>query len=162
MFTLADIRFIAIQIERNGEAVYLKASQRAADPQVAGLLEHMAEQENAHARWFAQLDVGRPFTPKDRQIHDLGRDLLKSMMAQQTFSLDENRLSAATELKEVLNQSLELEEDTILFYEMLYSFLDHSETMLQLERIINEERSHIDQLNEMNKMLNSADRDTSI
>jgi rubrerythrin len=156
MFTFSDIRNIAIQIEQNGEAVYRRAASTAGNPQIAHWLEIMAEQEAEHARWFEQLEVRRSLEPKDRRVHEFGYELLRSMMVQQTFSLDDQRLSAAAKIEDILNQSIEFENDTILFYELLYTFLDNSETMGKLEEIIDEERSHINRLNEIAKMIQSS------
>jgi len=149
MFTFADIRDIAIQIERNGEAVYRRTAKNAQDLNVARMLEWLAEEEARHAQWFESLPLLRAFEPQDDQIHNLGRELLQGMMAQQTFSLDPARLSDASEINALLRDAIEFENDTILFYEMLYSFLDDSQTMHQLEQIIAEEGAHVAQLKEI-------------
>lgn len=149
MFTLADICNIAIQIERNGESTYREAAGIARLPEVAKLLEMMAEDEAKHARWFEQIDVNQEFSDKDKHIAEMGRKLLQEMMSPQTFSLDKGSLATAEHPQDVLHQSIEFENDTILFYEMLFGFLDDEQTKLQLERIITEERSHIDKLNEI-------------
>jgi rubrerythrin len=149
MFTLADIRDLAIQIERNGESSYRAAARKAEDNRVADLLKKLAEQEKEHLRWFEQLDAEQEFAPENDRINRMGQDLLAEMMDGQTFSLDEEQVAGATDLLDVVRQSIEFERDTILFYEMLYSFLDHSETMTHLERIIDEERSHIEILNDI-------------
>lgn len=149
MFTLMDIRDIAIQIERNGAAAYDRASEIAGDPDVAHLLRLMADQEKDHSRWFEQLKVPKALARGDRQILEMGRELLQNIMARQTFSLDVGRLADAQDIHEVLRQSREFENDTILFYEMLCGFLDDPVSVRQLERIIEEERVHIEQLEKM-------------
>lgn len=156
MFTMKDICDIAIQIERNGEAAYRRASQNAADPQVARLLEIMADQERDHAHWFEHVNPACRMQPQDGQVAEMGRELLQNIMAQQTFSLDAQRLAGSADLCDVLQQSMEFENDTILFYEMLHGFLDDAHTMQQLERIIEEERAHIDQLENMAAMVGST------
>ena len=156
MFTLADIRDIAIQIERNGENAYLHAAKMAADARVAQLLTKLAEQEKEHIRWFERLDVNRVIAPKDDQMNRFGQELLREMMGGQTFSLEADELAAEPDLQAIIERSIEFEKDTILFYEMLYSFLDHSETMQQLERVIIEERSHIELLKEVAKKVDAS------
>ena len=153
MFKVSDIRDLAIQIERNGEAAYLRAAEKSTNDRIARLLKQLAEQEKEHRRWFEQLDVGDDISLKDDQIKRVGEDLLREMLEGQTFSLDEDHLADAAELKAVIEQSIEFENDTILFYEMLYGFLDDSATMAQLERIIHQERSHIDLLNDIAEKL---------
>ena len=149
MFTLADICDIAIQIERNGESAYRSAAERNRSPEVVKLLEMLAEDEARHARWFEQLDVCQAFTGDDGEIAEMGKELLQEMMAPHTFSLDEGKLAAAENPMDIIEQSIEFENDTILFYEMLYGFLDNDQTKQHLERIIEEERSHIEKLNEI-------------
>ncbi len=150
MFTIADVRDIAIQIERNGEAAYLQARESVDDPESARLLGLMADQEREHARWFEQLQLPQDPERQDPQIAQMGRELLQNITAKQTFSLDVDQLIAAEEIHNVLQQAQEFEKDTILFYEMLFDFLDEGvAARRQLERIIEEERTHIVQLEKM-------------
>lgn len=149
MFTLSDIRDIALQIERNGENTYRFAAKSARASKIAHLLLEMAEEEKKHAKWFESIDVLVHFVAKDPRIEEMGRELLQKMMAQQTFSLDAARLATTQDVQELLDHSIEFENDTILFYQMLHSFLDDSITMAQLERIIGEEQAHIEKLKEI-------------
>lgn len=149
MFNLSDIRDIAIQIERNGENTYRCASRNATDPEVAHLLRSMAGEEKEHLQWFEKLEVAPLSGRGDPQVAEMGRELLQNIMDRQTFSLDEDRLAQAADIYDVLRQSREFENDTILFYEMLRDFLDDSITAKQLDRIIEEERAHIHQLEKM-------------
>ena len=58
-------------------------------------------------------------------------------------------LENANEPGELITQSIELEQDTILFYEILLDFLDNDQTIEQLKIIIQEERNHIKKLEAM-------------
>lgn len=159
MFTLMDIRNIAIQIEQNGEASYRDAAESTDHSEIARIFEMMAADEQKHAQWFEKMIVPTETAPKDARIEEMGRELLQGMMAQQTFSLQQEQLAAAQDALDALRQSIEFENDTILFYEMLHSFLDDTATMRQIELIIEEERTHIDKLNEIIRMLD-AERQT--
>lgn len=160
MFTLVDIRNIAIQIEQNGEASYRHAAQNTNHSEIAKLFEMMAADEQKHAQWFERMAVAEKTIAKDAQIEEMGRELLQGMMAQQTFSLQRERLAAAVDVLDALRQSIEFENDTVLFYEMLHSFLDDSDTMRQIELIIEEERSHIAKLYEIIRMVESERQST--
>ena len=149
MFTLSDICEIALQIERNGESVYRRAAQDSRTAKIARLLTEMADEEQKHARWFEHLNGSMPLIAEDPRIEQMGKDLLQKMMIQQTFSLDESRLAATREVQELLDQAIEFENDTILFYQMLHSFMDDSAAMAQLELIIEEEQAHIKKLKEL-------------
>lgn len=146
MFTIGDIRNIAIQIERNGEATYRNASKAAKNPQVAEVLAWMADEEKHHAKWFSNLQSSKKLTPEQQEIELVGRTLLQDMIRGNNFLLDENELQNAKNVEEVVAKSKTFELDTILFYEFLIGFLDDQEAIEQLRRIIEEERNHIKQL----------------
>jgi rubrerythrin len=146
MFTVADIRNIAVQIEKNGEEVYRKAGMAAKDPDIARVLARMAEEERAHAQWFARIAPDRALTDEERKIEDMGASLLSDMIKGNAFLLDEKDLAIAGTVAEVIARAQGFEEDTILFYEFLLGLLDDEESTRQVLRIIAEERNHIVQL----------------
>ena len=146
MFTIEDIRDIAIQIERNGEETYRNASKAAKDPEVAKMLAWMAEEEKIHAKWFSGLKSNKKLTPEQQEMEVMGRTLLQDMIKGNNFLLNENELQNAKTVEEVITRSRSFELDTILFYEFLIGFLDDQEAIIQLKRIIDEERNHIKQL----------------
>jgi rubrerythrin len=149
MFTFGDIKNIAIQIERNGEDSYLKASKVSTDPKITEMLLWMAEQEQKHANWFTNLKSSKPLTAEQKEMEDVGQTLLQDMVKGNDFLLDEKNLETSGSVKEVLEISISFEEDTILFYQFLLDFLDDKEDQKQLQRIIAEEQSHIAQLEQM-------------
>lgn len=147
MFTISDICNIAIQIERNGEKTYRAASKRTDNAQLAKVLQWMADEEERHAQWFKALDAeSKTLTGRREEIETMGRSLLQEMMKGQTFSLDDGRLLATRDILDLLSQSVDFERDTILFYEMLQSFIDDEETLVHLNNVIAEERGHVVQL----------------
>ncbi len=149
MFTVADIRNIAIQIELNGEKTYRKASKESADPEMAEMFEKMADDEKRHAQWFDSLQSQKPLTEEQREMEAMGRTILQEMVKNQTFSLEQSKLENVDSVTELLKKSRGFEQDTILFYELLSGFIEEKETMEQLESIITEERRHFDELSEM-------------
>jgi len=146
MFTLNDIRNIAIQIEHNGEQIYRSAGRRAHDPQLAYMFNWMADEEMHHAQWFKALQVPSQKSLEHDEIETMGRSLLQEMVKDQTFSLEDQQLQSITDISGLLALSLEFEHDTILFYEMLRAFIEATETIEQLNLIIAEEHGHVQQL----------------
>ncbi len=69
MFTIGDIRNIAIQIERNGEETYREASKVAKDSDVVEMLVWMADEEQRHAKWFSDLRSAKPI-PRSIPLSD--------------------------------------------------------------------------------------------
>lgn len=147
MFTREDVRDIAVQIEHNAETSYRQASRKAKNARIAQTLEWMADQEKNHAQWFARLAPLPNIAVQNRELAEMGRELLLGSIQNQTFSLDPGEIAEMEQIQEVLEKSIEFENDTILFYEMLLGFMDDSATMRQLEVIIEEERKHIDTIN---------------
>jgi rubrerythrin len=146
MFTLNDICDIAIQIERNGERIYREAGKRSDDLRMAQLFNWMADEERRHGQWFQDLRLPSRVSPEHEEIESMGRSLLQEMMENQSFSLEDNRMLTVIDLSSLLDLSIEFEQDTIMFYEMLRSFIDEAETGEQLDRVIAEELGHVRQL----------------
>ncbi|MFT5701362.1 MAG: rubrerythrin [Desulforhopalus sp.] len=154
MFTFGDVKNIAVQIERNGEESYLKASKVSTDPKVTEMLLWMAEQERKHANWFSSLKSSKPLTAEQKTMEAVGQTLLQDMVKGNDFLLEDKNLEKSKSVKEVLDISISFEEDTILFYNFLVDFLDDEEDREQLQRIIAEEQSHITQLEQMLAKIN--------
>lgn len=160
MFTLADVRNIAVQIEENGEASYRRAAGRAREAEMARILTWMAEEERQHAELFTAIIDERPLSTEQRELEAMGRALLQDIVRSQTFSLDEEQLDQTVDLDQLLAQSLEFEKDTIDFYEFLAGFLDDPQAISQINAIIEQERGHVKQLTQMRTLTQSqATRD---
>ena len=149
MFTLADIREIAVQIEKNGEAAYRKAAEMVQDSAVSEIFIWMAEEERAHRSFFKSIESSEPISEEQRELEVMGRQLLQEMVADQTFSIDKEMLVESGDFAEALSQAQMLEKDTIMFYEFLLNLVSDDEAREQLELIIEEEKRHIEQLEVM-------------
>lgn len=149
MFTLADIRNIAIQIEKNGEASYRQAAKSVTDDQLAEAFERMADEEKRHAEWFAALETDKELTEEQREMEEVGKTILQEMVKDRTFSLEQSQLEKVENFQELVRQSKGFEQDTILFYEMLSGFIDDEESAAKLNVIIAEEKRHMEELEEL-------------
>ena len=149
MFTIDDIREIAIQIEKNGEQAYRRAAAAADRPDIAALFGKMADEERQHAEWFASIRSKRQLSGDELELEQMGRRLLREMVADQTFSLDQEELRQAGDIEESLERARIFEQDTVLFYEFLYSLIEDDEVKTHLKAIIAEERRHADQISEL-------------
>jgi rubrerythrin len=151
MFTIADICNIAVQIEKNGEETYRKASLASKNPEVAQLLATMAEDERRHAEWLAAITSDKPLTEEQREMEAVGRTLLQDMVKGNPFLLAESELQRAESVGEVLTRSKAFEEDTILFYQFIQEFLDDRDAAHQMQTIIAEEHKHVQHLELLEK-----------
>lgn len=149
MFTIDDIRNIAIQIEQNGEKTYRQVSKESSNPKIAELFNWMADEEKRHVRWFQNIKSSKPLEPEHEELALMGKNLLQDMVKDQTFSLDKQALNDEQNLVLMLQQSITFELDTILFYEFLAQLINDTETQKQLNLIIKEEREHAQHLTEL-------------
>lgn len=149
MFTVADLRNIAIQIERNGEETYRKAAASAVDPEISKIFTKMADDEKRHAEWFESIQTDKELNEEQREMEAVGKTILQEMVKGNTFLLEKKSLDSIDSMDDLLIKSQGFEQDTILFYEMLSGFIDDEQTMAQLKSIISEETRHFEALKEM-------------
>jgi rubrerythrin len=150
MFDVNEIINLAVQIEKNAEIVYRDAAKEAANPSLVSLLHWLADEEVKHAEWFSELREKVKKIIDDPQLEDMGKAILRDALGDQTFSLKDVDFSKIEAVENLLEQAIEFESDTILFYEMIRSFVEDEdqETRDHLNMIIEEEKGHIRLLEE--------------
>lgn len=148
MFTLREIVRLAVQVEQNGEKVYREAQEAASNPAVGSLLERLADDEARHAEWFEGLETQVPHTPADPELEKMAETILSDILADQSFSLKDADFSQLKGTQDLLDLAIEFEQDTVIFYQMLSSFVDDEEIRNHLNTIIEEEKRHIQALQE--------------
>jgi rubrerythrin len=148
MFTLNDIINLAIRIEKNGEQTYRKAQKEVSNPSLASTLKWLAEDEVEHEKWFTRLREKAATVAEDPRLEEMGKAILEGVLGDQSFSIKDADFSKIEDVNSLLELSVEFEKDTILFYEMLGTFIDDKETLNQLDKIIEEEKSHVQLLEE--------------
>ena len=146
MFNINEILNIAIQLEKNSEAIYREAADSVSRPDIAATLRWMADEEVKHAQWFDSLRNTATIKPETSSLESLNGDFLKSIIGGQSFSLDDIDFGNIQEVSDLLGVFMESEKDGILFYEMLMPFIREESTRTMLEHIISEEKSHIKML----------------
>jgi rubrerythrin len=143
MFSIGEIIELAVQIEENGERVYRKAAKGAPREDLSSLFSSLADEEVKHAEWFSELKGKIENADQDPRFEEMGKKVLQGILGDQSFSLKEAGLAKIEEMAGVLKAAIEYEEDTILFYEMIRSFVGDKETLHHLDAIIEEEHRHI-------------------
>ena len=68
MFTLTDIRNIAVQIEQNGEETYRRAARQTSDPELAQMLNWLADEEKRHGKLFASIVIEKTLTAEEAEL----------------------------------------------------------------------------------------------
>ena len=143
MFSLREIFNLAIQIERNGEQFYRDALKKVSDASLISLLEWLANEEVKHREWFTQKKETVKTRSEYLQVEKMGSALLQNILGDQSFSLKEADLSKIDRVDALLKLAVEFEKDSILFYEMVGTFMDDEDTTGHLNEIIAEENRHI-------------------
>lgn len=148
MFSAYEILDIAIKLEKNGEKVYREAMDQTGDLSLKELLKWMADEEVKHAEWFSELKSEVELNENHHLIREMSEDLVSEFVGEQSFSLKDVDFSAIKGTRELIEVFIEFERDTVLFYEMLESFIIDEETGEKLNRILEEENDHISKLQE--------------
>jgi rubrerythrin len=148
MFNLNDIIDIAVRIEQNAERVYARAEKENPDPLLCAMFTKLASDELEHQKWFESLrDQIKPtgITP---ELEEMGKTMLQDIVGDRAFSITEVDLAKIKNVKALLETAIELENDTIIFYEMIAGFITDEHTSKGLQKIIDEETRHVSVLTE--------------
>ena len=148
MFSANEIIDLAIKLEKNGEAVYRGAIAEVSRPELAALLEWIADEEVKHVEWFSQLKLNIETKNENPFAEEMGRELLNEMLGEKNFSLRDVDFSSITEVDDLIEIFIEFEKDSIIFYEVLKPFIDDPAVWDYLKKIVDEEKRHIERLKE--------------
>ena len=146
MFYIEDIIDLAIQVEKNGEKVYRDTAERVSNPRLSSVLQCLADEEVKHAKWFDELRHTVIKTTVDPTLEEMGKALLREVLGDQSFSLNEANFSKIDKINDLIQVAIEFERDTVLFYEMIQAFVQEQGTLHHLNTIIEEENQHIKHL----------------
>jgi len=80
---------------------------------------------------------------EDPFLDEMHTSMLKDILGNQTFSLKEADVSQIRSVDELVALAIEFEKDTILFYEMVGSFMIDEQARRELKEIIEEEERHV-------------------
>ena len=148
MFSIREIIDMAIQLEKNAETFYREALARVSTPILEPVLVCLADEERDHAQWFERLQRVLQEAKAGGGKGEISGAALRSLVGDQKFSLDEVDLSKIDSVQELIELAVEHEKDTIIFYQMLQSFIDDPETNKELDKVIAQEEQHIRLLRE--------------
>jgi len=154
LFNAADILNFAIRIEANGENLYRQASSASDEGEIKEVLLELARQEAEHRRFFEDMVEKRenPFGAES-----LGDEYVRYVMdyidGRIVFSREKKeRLLATKDVIGLIEFALEVERDSILFYQGLRGAVAQR-YLGQLEAIVEEEKRHFALLSQRRKGL---------
>lgn len=143
MFTAMEVFDLAIQVEENGERFYRYALGMVREDSLKNVLGLLADQELEHRSAF--LEIRERIVDKTNpapSVSPLSPQVLRGAMGRHAFSLDELRVDTIQEEKEILEAALNFEEDAILFFEFIATFITDPGALLTIQQIRAEELKH--------------------
>jgi rubrerythrin len=144
MFSASEILDLAIQIEENAEHFYHQAMGKFSDQSLVETLSWFAEQEKRHRDFFIKMKRSLTRGGGERWAEQLSGAMLRDGLADHLFSTDEVDLDSIRDVKMFFQIAIDLEQDSVTFYEIIASFVSDLETLNQLNAIIDEELKHIE------------------
>jgi len=156
-FSASELVNIAIGIEKSGLAFYQSLVKKEKGVMARGAYKYLAEMEEKHIKTFrSMLDAVGEYRPPETYTEEY--DLyLKALVDSAVFTDDK----VAREMAEKANSSAEAiqiglgaEKDSILFYSAMRNLVPERDRKV-MDRIIEEEKSHLRQLSDLKKKLAS-------
>lgn len=147
VFTGDEIFQVALELEETGRVFYEALAIGCRNQRVAALCRRLARDEANHCRTFEQmrrrLIDGQAARPLDLQEQEFVQALINERVIPSPQAARE--LAAKGGLAEALDLAVELEKDTVRFYQEIAPAVS-SEDARAVRKIIAEEQSHVQQL----------------
>ena len=142
---------IATQLEESGEAFYNAAAERATTPGVKALFAELAVQEQYHRRAFQQMGRDAVELILSPEQWDEFQAYTGALLQNSFFARPENALNLAAAAQDegsAVQAALDFEKEAIRFFQELQSAV-RGPGQQTVERVIQEEKRHIQRLSEM-------------
>lgn len=148
-FNLDEIFTIAVDIEKNAETFYRKASELARNKDARKLLADLADWEQGHVKIFSDLRAKMLDASEKALTWDPYGEVelyLQSVANRNVFNVDQDYAKFAeahNSIREVLEFALAREKESVVFYTALDMALPEDLSGGKVNAIIKEELSHV-------------------
>lgn len=150
--TARDIVRIALEVEQTGMESYRVMKSATSDPELAKLLDYLANDEGDHVGIFSQMfrEVEmNPETMPDPSPEDQAYiDVIMKSVVFEGPQAGIRRARAATTPIEVLSLALQFERDAMLFWLKLFGLVQEKDRVL-VQRMIQQEEEHVREIQAM-------------
>ena len=154
-FSGSELVQIAIGIERNGAAFYDSLVNSTKDLRARGAYKSLADKEREHMETFQNmLGLVGEYQPSETYTEEDAL-YLKALVDSTIFSDDQVAREIAQKVEsdaEAIQIALSAEKDSILFYSEMRDLVRRSDREV-VDKITEEERSHLRELSDLNKSL---------
>lgn len=151
LFNKEDLLKVAMEIEKNGGAFYRKQAGLTKNQDIEFTFNWLASQEDEHLKTFTGLLHTVELKPSKGAVTDDYMSYLTALAQSYVFSKDmveASHVEMADKPSKALRFALDMERDSILFYHELKEVVRDQDQAI-LEKIINEERTHVKKLREL-------------
>ncbi|MCP4547708.1 MAG: ferritin family protein [bacterium] len=149
MFNAQEVLQIAVRLEENARAFYLKAADTVHDQEAKKLFFQLADWEISHINHFTNLKEsltgalaeGTQFDPNGEAAL-----YLQAIADGKIFKIDEvaEDFSVMVEdAAEIIHAAIEREKDSVIFYQALLEIVPEGQGREHVKEIIAEEMSHV-------------------
>ena len=154
-FSGKEVVDMALRIESNGRAFYRTAITRVKDPSVKAAYEHLAVEEDRHAREFSRLLSAPAGVETSAVPAPEFAEYLSALIDSRIFVDEAGARAKAQEAKgdiETVEMGTRMESETILFFTEIRELVRREDRGV-VDRILEEERDHLRRLSLLRKEL---------
>ncbi len=149
MVSLEELLGVALKIEGSGYQFYTTLANRSTGKNKE-LFKSLAEQERDHMKTFEKIVAQSKEKSGSQPLNEEAVGYLKIFA--ETSIFPEIEQDVPTDFKEALQIALDVEKDSVVFYEELEKYAPQKET---IERIVEEEKKHFKDILKMIESLSS-------
>ncbi|NQT21107.1 MAG: ferritin family protein [Planctomycetes bacterium] len=147
-FNADELLEIAEQIERNGARFYRRAAENITKPKEHHLLLTLAAMEDEHEKTFAAIraELDQEASDADFDLDDQAGMYLRAVADGQVFDRNADpaeRLDGGESFEDILRAAVDLEKDSVVYYQGVRELVPKHLGREKVDRIINEEMQHI-------------------
>ena len=151
IFSKNEIIEMAVNIEKQGYAFYENALQRNdLNTDQRELIEKLRDDEKVHEATFLELrNKLDNFDLKKETSWEEAKQYIQSTVDTHIFSDPQkaiNLAANASDLKELISYAVQFEKDTLLFFHSFRKFVEGKKAEDAVDKIIEEEASHVKKL----------------
>jgi rubrerythrin len=156
--TAEDVYDMGVRIEENGHAFYSGAAEKTEDPNMKKMLEDLAAMELGHVSAFKKLRAAAAGAFPADAVWDpegIARSYLQAAADTHVFTVRtaEDRLKEINTPMEVLDMALQFEKDSVVFFVSMKESLPDASGTGEVDKLINAELSHIQMINDAQKLV---------
>jgi len=142
-FSANEVFEMAIEIEVKGQEFYKKAAADAENEELKKILLDLAGMEVDHEETFKQMKKDLKISEKDANVFDPENEAAAYLKALADTKVFYEKEIDTKSVKEVMKAAVTAEKDSIVFYLGMKSLVPEKKGQDKLDKIINEEMSHI-------------------